>query len=211
MLFSALSWTLSLVSGEWLLTSNGYSHANGGTVIFLRSLLAASVAFAAALIAVNALDPSLSWRFDLHQLEHQLIDRGPRWFGAVFAATYAALYARFASQWNYVAGLYNRIKEAECRRTENPKKRWLAMSQWKAGFIEDADDLHLATKPMFAAVIEHWGRQDDVVIAFELGTVGGKERLKGILSRVDVAMDRAQREYARRARRHAARRIARPI
>ncbi len=36
-------------------------------------------------------------------------------FGAIFAAVYFALYARFASQWSYLANLYNKIKEAETR------------------------------------------------------------------------------------------------
>jgi hypothetical protein len=33
------------------------------------------------------------------------------WIGAIFAAVYAALYARFASQWSYLAGVYNQMRQ----------------------------------------------------------------------------------------------------
>jgi hypothetical protein len=57
-------------------------------------------------------------------------------------------YARFSSQWSYLAGVYNQIKAAECRTGFQET----VLAQWKAGFIEDAADLHLLRKAMFASI-----------------------------------------------------------
>ncbi len=105
---------------------------------------------------------------------------------SVFAGTYAAFYARFASQWGYLADLYNQIKskqidvalQGKCvdlqalrdEVVQNPAREPTTffcnaaylLAQWKVGFIEDAIALHLAEKPLFASVISNW-KSDDVV------------------------------------------------
>ena len=74
------------------------------------------------------------------------------WLGAIFGGVYAALYARFASQWGYLAGVFNQIRQMLA--TWKPGGGNVDhLFLWQAGFIEDALDLHLATKPMFATFI----------------------------------------------------------
>ncbi len=50
------------------------------------------------------------------------------WLGALFGAVYAGLYARFASQWLYLANTYNQIKAAECRSESSARP----LAEWKA-------------------------------------------------------------------------------
>jgi hypothetical protein len=38
------------------------------------------------------------------------------------------------------------------------------LNGWKAGFIEDAETLHLVTKPLFAGVIHTWLTHNDSVV-----------------------------------------------
>lgn len=67
------------------------------------------------------------------------------WLGAVFTATYAALYARFSAQWSYLAGVYNQMMATQSE-IEPSGKQPNALEEiqlWKAGFAEDAEDLHL--------------------------------------------------------------------
>jgi hypothetical protein len=47
---------------------------------------------------------------------------------------------------------------------------------WRAAFIEDALDLHLATKPMFAPFLLRMLEMPDVVDVFDRYTHNGKER-----------------------------------
>lgn len=67
------------------------------------------------------------------------------WLGATIAASYAASYSRFASQWVYLAELYNQIKAAELSIPEVlTPAQVLVFAEWKAGFLEDCETLHLA-------------------------------------------------------------------
>lgn len=102
------------------------------------------------------------------------------WLGALFGAVYAGLYARFASQWLYLANTYNQIKAAECRSESSARP----LAEWKAGFIEDADGLHLATKPLFASVIAHWAREAAVAQAYADTVTGGADRLAALVDRL---------------------------
>lgn len=71
-----------------------------------------------------------------------------------------------------MANLYNQIKEVEVLGGTNG----VAMSQWKAGFIEDALDLHLASKPNIAGVIRAWSEDSSVQKAFEDFAPNGHQR-----------------------------------
>jgi len=107
----------------------------------------------------------------------------------VFAGTYTALYARFASQWQYLADLYNQIKAKEIdlannKECEIAKYREMAinstsddpintccnpahlLAEWKIGLIEDANTLHLSNKPPFESVVKLWN-SDEVVRAVQ--------------------------------------------
>jgi hypothetical protein len=112
-------------------------------------------------------------------------------FGALFAAVYAGLYARFSSQWSYLANVYNQIKAAESRGGCDASR----LAEWKAGFIEDAQDLHLALKPLFASVIRAWGSEAEVKGSFETYAPGGALRLAKLMSRVELAWERAGKDW----------------
>jgi hypothetical protein len=102
-------------SWEWILNKR----PNGGTAVFVRSLLIALELYAFGLFARNMIDPARTGDFHWTELRTQLLDSF-QWFGTIFAGAYVALYSRFASQWAYLASLYNQIKQAECERIENP-------------------------------------------------------------------------------------------
>lgn len=144
---------VEILSGERLLNS----HANGGGVILVRSALSSSVLYLVVLSALSLLDDGID-------VNKRIVDTLP-WFGAMFAAIYASLYARFASQWTYLANLYNQIKQTElelAKDSVNPGTTNEKLAEWKAAFIEDAQNLHLVRKPIYASVIRSWSQIDKV-------------------------------------------------
>lgn len=161
-------------SGEWILTRSG---SNGGDVILLRSLIVAIELTGIALALHNVIDPELtepSWT----AFRTQLIEIAP-WFAAATGAVYAALYARFSAQWSYLAGLYNQIKQAELEMAYTDPNHVTGLdrlAEWKAGYIEDAQALHLHAKENVAAVVHHWGKDPKVEHAFIQATPGGQVR-----------------------------------
>ncbi len=180
LLFGAWSKLVKFLTSEWLLERDNLP--NGGSVILLRAFLASLYIFFGVLAFRNGLDPERSWTFDLDELLAQVIAT-PHWFGAIFAASYAGLYARFASQWKYLAHVYNQIKAAQLA-NGSPVD---ALAEWKAGFLEDADVLHLATKPIFASIIKEWGQDPQVEKEFIEHTPGGEKRFHDLMRRVNSA------------------------
>jgi hypothetical protein len=177
---------VEVLSAEFLLTK--FKHPNGGATILLRALISAIVLYGVALILKNAIDPARTWRPNFREARSEILATLP-WFGAIFAAVYAALYARFAAQWSYLAGLYNQIKQTEASGSASPVSTE-AIAQWKAGFIEDAEELHLAGKLLFAWVIRVWAEDHTVREAYEKHTIHGHERLERLLALVnDVCGD----------------------
>jgi hypothetical protein len=150
--------------------------------VLLRALHSTIVIVALGLVVTNVFDPERTSRFSIHDLFAQISQLVP-WFGTVFAATYAALYTRFASQWTYLAGVYNQIKAAECRKeVEKP-----VIAEWKAGFIEGASDLHLLRKKMFASIVIAWDSKDDVRQAFSESSYGGARRFAALIAQARAA------------------------
>jgi hypothetical protein len=91
----------------------------------------------------------------------------------------------------YLAGVYNQIKA-----TEAPERTSFdALTEWKAGFLEDADELHLAAKPLFGSVIRAWGKDPNVRKHFVEHAAGGEARFNRLLHRFDAAYQR--REWTR--------------
>ena len=159
-LASLCSKGIELVSGEWLLT--WLELPNGGAIVLIRSVSASITISLLALGIQNILDPDRSVSFSFAEFGLQ-VSNDFRWFGAILGAVYAAFYARFASQWSYLAGLYNQIKATECHKDCNPMK----LADWKAGFIVDAEELHLANKLLFAEVIKAWRLELAVEAAYQ--------------------------------------------
>jgi hypothetical protein len=188
------SWLLWLGTAEFLFRW----YANCGPLIVARSLTTTTVLFASALCFANMIDPARTWIWDWRQARLDMLSHA-NWYGAMFAGSYVALYTRFASQWQYLAGLYNQIKQAES--TSQPENRE-AFAQWKAGFIEDARELHLANKPLFATTIRHWCSDPNVRAALEND---GRIDVEALLSSLEETLAAA----AKRARSHAPRIVAR--
>lgn len=118
----------------------------------LRALWIGTLGYFATIALTELLRPNTAWVFSLTALRSALFEN-LKIGGAISAGAYTALYARFASQWSYLAGVYNQIMAAQVRGVPPDAEVRRALESWKAGFIEDAEDLHLTTKPMFAGVI----------------------------------------------------------
>jgi hypothetical protein len=166
----AVDAVVAVVSGEKLF--DWLKRPNGGTIIFLRSLWVSAIIYVIALSLRTLFISAYPWRCDFWAFWNSLAETVP-WLGAIFAAVYVALYARFASQWSYLAGVYNQIRQAHVTWNEYSD---VHMNLWKAGFIEDAIDLHLATKPMFATYISRLLDIHGVVVSFDNITDKGPER-----------------------------------
>ncbi|RUM94403.1 MAG: hypothetical protein DSZ28_03365 [Thiothrix sp.] len=151
MLYETIQNIFEYLSGEWMLTKCG--KANGGTIILLRSSFVTVLITGSIAICSCIFDGS----------EIQAI--GIKSTGAIFAVVYAALYSRFASQWSYLSNLYNSIKQTEVNNNGRTKKS-RSMAEWKAGFMEDAENLHMAGKSSFSPIIKSWGGHKKVKDAF---------------------------------------------
>lgn len=172
------------ISGEFLLDGQ----PNGGTAILLRSLFVSAWLYLLALGLNSFSRPGMAMGFSASQFWIEVHDTLP-WLGAIFAGVYAALYARYSSQWSYLAALYNDQMAAHLSLDVNNKAASLTYTKWQAAFIEDAVDLHLATKPMFAVAVSQMLEKDDVKAEFVRSTHGGaakveklQQKLKAVLS-----------------------------
>lgn len=191
---------VSFFSGEWILTRCGKS--NGGTVIVLRSLWTSFWIMAVLVLGYSIQIGSVSNIFNWDLIKSKIVD-GLKVFATITAFVYVALYARFASQWRYLADLYNKIKEAEIKsctpdegfdiESPNPK-RSDPINEWKAGFIEDADELHLATKKIFMSILYNWLDDPGVKYQFINNTPCGEEHYAHLRRRVRVAYKKHEKE-----------------
>ncbi len=177
---------VTAITFEWILRTRA-RRSNGGDVILARSFLTALAVFLFILVIENLLDPDRTWQFSMDVLRRQMISKLP-WFGGIFAAVYVGLYTRFSSQWSYLANVYNQIKSAEVKAAAASSKKTsaaeTALAEWKAGFIEYAEYLHLATKESVAPVIYHWGRQPLVMAEYLRGVPAGEERYRLLMDAV---------------------------
>ena len=178
-------------TAEYLLDRN----SNGGDIVLARSLIVASKLTALTLILKNLIDPCIGYNFSWSALRQQCIDLAP-WGSAVAGATYLALYDRFKSQWTYLAALYNQIKQAEieaeieieCSEVVRSKKL-KKLKQWKAGYIEDAVEMHLHIKGNVAGIIKYWIRDPEVKNFFEKYSPSGC-RCSQLTSEVEIAYNK---------------------
>lgn len=168
----------SILSFEFLLTA--FKWPNGGTVIFIRSFCISFLAITLYSLLIQVLDPRRLLVFSAMELKLQIIE-GIKILGPVFAAIYLALYSRFSSQWGYLSNLYNQIKQAETSLEVNKK----SLNHWKAGFIEDAVELHLALKPMYAMIIKGWSQNPKVKKAFKASVPDGEVVFKILMKDVE--------------------------
>jgi hypothetical protein len=153
---------LTALSAEFILD---WRKSNGGAAIMFRSLWTSGLLFLALLLAKRCVD-SLVGSYCLGPWPDcaELLALATKHSGlllALIAGTYLAYYTRFASQWTYLAGVYNQIKGAEVANEaaevagKEPNKQ--ALADWKSGFIVDAWSLHLIAKPIFVNAVRTWG------------------------------------------------------
>jgi hypothetical protein len=129
-------------------------------VVLLRTLRISVLAYAGVLLFVEVVGPDNGGQFSLTELR-RVVTEHIAWFGAIFAGVYVALYARFANQWNYLADVYNQQMAVAIETEKDDSKRRRLMATWEAAFVEDARDLHLARKPMFAEAIRDILKNED--------------------------------------------------
>lgn len=175
-----INFVLSFFSGEWILHLMEF---NGGNVIFLRAFWVTAYSFVAVTMIKFSINDNLicAAYFSTHTtLDNYHVE----WFGAIFGGAYATFYARFSSQWSYLAGVYNQIKEAEV----NGVKCSQALAEWKAGFMEDAMHLHLATKMSIAPIINAWSKDEVVKAAFIESVPKGEIRWHSLMYLIKKAI-----------------------
>lgn len=167
------------LGGEWMLRTR----PNSGSVVFLRALLVAIYVFVFALWLKSVIDPSRTWQPSMREAQIAVGEHLP-WLGAIFAASYTGFYARYASQWSYIAGLYNQIMAAASTSPTALEKN-ASLLNWHAAFIEDCYYLHLDRKPVFAFLIKQM-LQDDVVLNTFIDCTP-PEIVKTVLARNDIS------------------------
>jgi hypothetical protein len=155
-IWAVWNWFVNALSAEFLLAFR----ANSGAVVLFRSLWTALWVMVLAIIFNSILHNGLTSHF-----QPGLIWKGfqthPTWYAIVFAAVYTALYTRYASQWQYLAKLYNDIKSKEidlASRAPIQAPAIQLLDDWKAAFIADANAMHLATQESYSTVIGAWLR-----------------------------------------------------
>lgn len=186
-IFKAWRIVVLILSSEWVLTK--WKIPNGGAAVLFRSLVSSVLIFALILAVLNAIDPTRTWEFSGRVLQQDIVDKFA-WFGIIFGALYTALYARFSSQWSYLANLYNSIKRCEAASGDSG-----VVADWKAGFIEDADNLHMVGKTTFVSVIKAWSLDSSVESCFLSGAVGGEAQWNRIMRDVETSMKIVKRKY----------------
>jgi len=158
------------LAGEWLL---GIFKSNGSVVVALRALWTTVIFAVIAVIVVSVFDPARTGPVSVHGALDAFWSVSNH-IALFLGASYIAFYARFVSQWGYLAGLYNMIKQTEAT-AESDKK---IIAEWKAGYLEDAENLHLATKNNLAPVLYAWVQDPAVIRAYIKNTPGGTNRLR---------------------------------
>ncbi|WP_171957722.1 hypothetical protein [Stenotrophomonas maltophilia] len=164
---------LRLLSAEFLLDSR----PNGGDVVLLRSIWVTFVLLLLLLPFKAFFAEGTVLEFSLEQLKDDLGKMIP-WGGAIFAGAYVALYARFSAQWSYLATLYNQLMATSVAMPAGKIEDNEYLRIWRAGFIEDAQDLHLAGKSMFRAMIVGLMSDEAVTEEFVNSVDNGEMRLR---------------------------------
>ena len=155
--------------------------ANGGTAVMIRTIIISAEIYIPAIAICSWTRDDATLAFSSAQAIKEVHESFP-WLGAIAAAVYAALYSRFAAQWSYLAGLYNQIMTA-CVSSEIMDKDHLeseSMIFWQAAFIEDAEDLHLATKGQFAPALHQMLSDPRIRKAYIVNTENGAMRLRDL-------------------------------
>jgi hypothetical protein len=181
----------AFLSGEFFLKNR----PNGGTVVLRRTVFISVLLYLLAIGFKSRLAPGATWHPDW-TVARELISETLPWFGAIFAGVYVALYSRFASQWNYLASLYNQIMSTLVEHPPVGSTSEDMLALWQAGFIEDAEELHLARKPMFASVIASMLDEKAVRDAYIAYAPGGEPRLRQLEAAVERVLSHSRDKHS---------------
>jgi len=190
-LIAAWGSLVRLLTSEWVF--RWFRLPNSGGVIVFRSSLSALLIFLIALGLRNVIDPTRTWELGFEELRRQAV-AGLPWYGAIFALFYTGLYGRYHAQWNYLANVYNQIKASEVECAASPPA---ALAEWKAGFLEDAEEVHLARKPIFASVLRAWGREPAVRKSFVESAPGGDAHFARLMRAIEEVWEARDAQLSR--------------
>jgi hypothetical protein len=184
------SWCVLLVAGK-------RKPARGR--VLLRSVWVATLVYAISLGLREALLPDRSWTFEVERLRELVAESIPA-YGVIFATVYALFYTRFASQWTYLAQQYNQMMAAGTRMDRTNPESTDCLHRWQAGFIEDADALHLALKPMFASTVREMLSDERVRKHYVECVPGGEAQARELEERIERSWAEADRKSRERSR-----------
>lgn len=187
---SRIWWVLNafttVVSGEFLLRLGyRFGRANGGSMIFFRSVLVTVLVYGLALLLHSGGYADWTWRvwewrIDGERLRKEIAENVP-WLGAIFAGVYVALYTRFSAQFSYLLQVYNQLMETSANAPRDDCTTQV-LNSWWAAFIEDAQDLHLATKRSFSVAVWFMLEHPDVYRDFRQYAGGGHTRVNSLIT-----------------------------
>jgi len=169
-------------------------YPNGSTIILLRTCWIATLLYSLALLLHSLSYTTWPAPFDAAQLREDIGDTVP-WLGGIAGGVYAALYARFSAQWSYLAEVYHQIKDAQVAIGKPNKEQKAQVDFWQAAFVEDAEDLHLVRKKMFAATAWIWLQDANVARTFHQSTVRGRNRLRDLLGTLEETIRREDPDF----------------
>ena len=183
------------LSAEFLLRHR----ANSGGVVLVRAIWVTALTFPAAVLVSEWTDPAAvaaTSRLAILRAIHDHLT----WLGAIFAGAYVSLYARFASQYTYLSGVYYQIMATIAQMSlDLERDRAEHIATWWAAFIEDAQDTHLALKRSNATLIAELLGRSMVVSAYTAGTVRGQQRLQELQQELERVLGTAEVDRLREA------------
>lgn len=180
----------NIFTGEFML----YRRRNGGAIVLMRAVWTTIIVFVAAIGIHDFLRPEALFAFSRSRLVERVHEHFA-WLGAMFAGVYTVYYSRFASQWNYMAGLYNQIMAVQVSAPLERADTRKMLSKWWAAFLTDAHELHLSGKRLYATVIATKLGDDDVVAEFNLD--GGSDTAEMEAMKTAVIRTLGMREFER--------------
>ncbi len=174
---------LNILTGEFFLKFM----PNGGKAVLFRAAFVSVYLYLVAIAIKSYTGDGAVLVFSLEQLFAEVNETIP-WAGAIFGAVYAALYARFSSQWTYLADLYNQQLAVAVTASEgNLNEENYAI--WQAAFIEDAVCMHLATKRGFSNAIYSMLKEQQIRNILEKDGHFGTDRVQELEAKLKAIFE----------------------
>ncbi|MGV0798982.1 hypothetical protein ABQF26_18535 [Mycolicibacterium elephantis] len=171
-----------ILTGSWMFW---WGRPNGGTIILFRAVQISLLMYLAALWLRSLFNATWPWQFAPSGLWHDGATTVP-WLGAIYLAVYAALYTRFSNHMNYLCNTYNLLMQTQAS-IDNPDAN-KKIQLWKVALVEDAEDMHLATKRMFSVLCYFILNDETLGPMFEANTSNGTERRENLKKNLLKAM-----------------------